>query len=207
MKRIFTLFVVGGLMFSETFNAKAQMATIDMTNFYQALLSYLQDGDNMAQDAVQFLENIGVLEEQLEHLKKWNERYNTISDALYKGQTVLRIASSYESMFRMFTQYVTRLQRMEGELTYFRVRQAVNEGFNYLLLASKEVKRAREFLDAQNEMTEEGRREALDECDMRLCRLFRSMSIHIALTFSLIDNAVIARNSLNSLDESFRLRY
>ena len=89
MKRIFTLFVVAGIMLSGAFNAKAQMATIDMTNFYQALLSYLQDGDNMAQDAVQFLENIGVLEEQLDHLKKWNERYNTISDALYKGQTVL----------------------------------------------------------------------------------------------------------------------
>ena len=55
MKRIFVVFAVAGLMLSGTFTAKAQMATIDMTNFYQALLSYLQDGDNMAQDAVQFL--------------------------------------------------------------------------------------------------------------------------------------------------------
>lgn len=207
MGKMIKVSVIAVMLAVGQFTAKAQMATIDMTNFYQALLSYLQDGDNMAQDAVQFMENIGVLEEQLEHLKRWNERYSTISDALYHGQTVLRIAGSYESMFNMFTRYVTRLQRMEGELTCFRIRQAVNEGFHYLLLASKEVKRAREFLDAGNEMTEEGRREALDECDMRLCRLFRSMSVHVALTFSLIDNAVIARNGLDGLDASFRLRY
>ncbi|MBO5707868.1 MAG: DUF4141 domain-containing protein, partial [Bacteroidales bacterium] len=46
--------------------ASAQFATFDASNLAQSILSFLQDGDNMANNTYQFLENIGVMKEQLE---------------------------------------------------------------------------------------------------------------------------------------------
>ena len=45
--------------------ASAQWATFDASNLAQAVLSFLQDGDNMAVNSAQFLENLGVAKEQL----------------------------------------------------------------------------------------------------------------------------------------------
>ena len=46
--------------------ASAQFATFDASNLAQAVLSFLQDGDNMVLNTEQFLQNLGVAKEQLE---------------------------------------------------------------------------------------------------------------------------------------------
>ena len=50
--------------------ASAQWATFDASNLAQAVLSFLQDGDNMVLNTEQFLENLGVAKEQLEFLQE-----------------------------------------------------------------------------------------------------------------------------------------
>ncbi len=187
--------------------ASAQMMTYDATNFLQALLSYLQDGDNMATNTAQFLENLGVLEEQLDNMKKWNERYSKISSGLYKGLSISRIANNYESTYKMFSNYVSGLKQMEGKsISYYQARTAVNQGFQYLLLASREVKKAREYLDVTNSISEEKRREGLEECDRQMSRINASMGSHISESLQEIDRARIINNGIASLEEALTLR-
>lgn len=205
MRYLRILLVAAAIVVSADFEAKAQMATVDMTNFYQSLMSYLQDSDNIAENTVRFLENMGILEEQLDNLKKWNERYSKISSALYKGQTVVRVASNYEMTIRMFSRYVTRMKSLGDDVSYFKVRNAVNEGFQYLLLASREVKKVRELLDKGTDMSEEKRREGLEQCDARMCRLNVLMHKHILDVYSSIDTARILKTNLQSLDSAFKL--
>ena len=50
--------------------ASAQFATFDASNLAQAVLSFLQDGDNMVINTEQFLQNLGVAKEQLEFLQE-----------------------------------------------------------------------------------------------------------------------------------------
>ena len=45
--------------------AKAQWATFDASNLAQAVLSFLQDGDNMVLNTEQFLENLELYEQGL----------------------------------------------------------------------------------------------------------------------------------------------
>ena len=61
--------------------ASAQFATFDASNLAQAVLSFLQDGDNMAMNSAQFLENLGVAKEQLEFLQNMDaiKRFGRIS--------------------------------------------------------------------------------------------------------------------------------
>ena len=89
MKRIAAIMTMAilGLMFSH--RANAQLITFDEQNFLQSIISYIQDGDNMAQNANQFLQNLGLIEEQLDNMKKWNERYRKVSTYLSKGQQAI----------------------------------------------------------------------------------------------------------------------
>lgn len=186
--------------------AKAQMATFDASNLAQALMSYFQDADHIADNTIQFLENLGVLEEQLDNLKKFNDRFHSIDDYLYKGMSITRLAKNYETTCRMFTQYVNRLKSLEGtQLTYMQVRTSVNDGFQYLLLASREIKKAREFLNQARNLSPEKRQEGLDECDRQMARINRKMSKHIKQTYDAIDSAQMLNNTMTNLEESFSL--
>lgn len=186
--------------------AKAQMMTYDATNFFQALLSYLQDGDQMAESTMQFLQNLGIMEEQLDNLKKWNDRYSKISSGLYKGLAVSRVANNYESTYHMFQHYVSGLKAMEGQsVSYYQAKTAVNQGFQYLLLASREVKKAREFLDVTNNISEEKRREGLDNCDKQLARINSTMNSHVSETLKEIDRARIINASMASIESALTI--
>lgn len=186
--------------------AKAQMMTYDATNFFQALLSYLQDGDQMAENTAQFLQNLGIMEEQLDNLKKWNDRYSKISSGLYKGLAVSRIANNYESTYHMFQNYVSGLKAMEGQsISYYQARTAVNQGFQYLLLASREVKKAREYLDVTNNISEEKRREGLEECDRQMSKINSTMNDHVSETLKEIDRARIINASMASIESAITI--
>ena len=143
-------FLAVAFMFGSQQRASAQFATFDASNLAQAILSFLQDGDNMVLNTEQFLQNLGVAKEQLEFLQEMDKRYREVRSDLYKAQSVVRMAKNYEQMARMFTRYVTRVKDMNGQqITYYQGRSMVNEGFQYLLYASREVKRAREYLDSK----------------------------------------------------------
>ena len=47
-------------IFGSQQRASAQFATFDASNLAQAVLSFLQDGDNMVLNTEQFLQNLGV---------------------------------------------------------------------------------------------------------------------------------------------------
>lgn len=186
--------------------ARAQTLTYDATNFFQALLSYLQDGDQMAENTMQFLQNLGIMEEQLDNLKKWNDRYSKISSGLYKGLAVSRIANNYESTYHMFQNYVSGLKSMEGQsISYYQAKTAVNRGFQYLLLASREVKKAREYLDVTNNISEEKRREGLEECDRQLSKINSTMNDHVSETLKEIDRARIINASMASIESAITI--
>ena len=83
-------------------SARAQFATFDASNLAQAVLSFLQDGDNMVLNTEQFLQNLGVAKEQLEFLQEADKRYREVRGDIYKAQAVIRMAQNYEQMARMF---------------------------------------------------------------------------------------------------------
>ena len=56
---IMGVFVAAALLFGGSQRAQAQLATFDFGNLTQAILSFLQDGDNMAMNTSQFLQNLG----------------------------------------------------------------------------------------------------------------------------------------------------
>ena len=131
-----------GLLVGGSQKSHAQLATFDFGNLTQAILSFLQDGDNIALNTSQFLQNLGVMEEQLKFLKEMNERYREVRSDLYRVQEVIRIAQTYEMTLRMFSHYVERINNLErDDLDYYQVRNLVNQGFQFLLIASREVKR------------------------------------------------------------------
>ena len=159
--------------------ARAQFATFDASNLAQAVLSFLQDGDNMVLNTEQFLENLGVAK-----------------------------AKNYEQMARMFTGYVNRMKSVNGQqLTYYQTRSMVNEGFQYLLYASREVKRAREFLDKRSQISEEERLKGLNECDRQISRANAAMYYHIRETYEDLDTATAVAEGYKSLEEAFTIKY
>lgn len=199
--------VVIGLLFN-THKASAQFATFDASNLAQAILSFLQDGDNMIQNSAQFLENLGVAKEQLEFLQEMNKRYKEVRKDIYQMQEVIRIARNYEMMTSMFTRYVGRIKDLNGDqLTYYQGRSLVNEGFQYLLYASREVKRAREYLSDKSEVSEEERMKALADCDRRVSRANAALYSHIKDTYADIDAGREAASAFDSLDEAFKIKY
>ena len=188
--------------------ASAQFATFDASNLAQSILSFLQDGDNMANNTYHFLENIGVMKEQLEFLKEMNERYSEVRENVYKAQSVIRLARYYETTAMMFSRYVERLEELDAEeLRYYQVRSLVNEGFQYLLMASREVKRAREYLSSKSNVSEEERRAALKECEKQVCKTNAAMYEHIVETYAVIDNGRVLAANMKSMDEAFKMKY
>lgn len=208
MKRwIFVLTVLGGLLAGAP-GASAQWATFDASNLAQAVLSFLQDGDNMVLNTEQFLENLGVAKEQLEYLQEMDKRYKEVRGDIYKAQSVIRIAKNYEMIARMFTRYVQTLTQLKGQqITYARGRSLVNQGFQYLLYASREVKRAREFLDKKSQVSEEERLKGLLECDRQISKASSAMYYHIRDSYAEIDAGIRMAEAVESLDEVFKNKY
>ena len=188
--------------------ASAQFATFDASNLAQAVLSFLQDGDNMVINTEQFLQNLGVAKEQLEFLQEMDKRYREVRSDLYKAQSVIRMAQNYEQMARMFTGYVNRVRKMDSSNpSYYRTRSMVNEGFQYLLYASREVKRAREYLDSKSQVSEEERIAQLAECDRRISRANAAMYNHIKDSYEEADIARALSEGYTSLEEAFTVKY
>lgn len=209
MKRlIYTLGLCVALFFGSQQRASAQFATFDASNLAQAILAFLQDGDNMVLNTEQFLQNLGVAKEQLEFLQEMDKRYKEVRSDLWKAQSVIRMAQNYEQMARMFTRYVERVKDMNGkQITYYQGRSMVNEGFQYLLYASREVKRAREYLDSKSQVSEEERMAQLAECDRRLSRANAAMYNHIKETYEDIDRGERLAEAYESLEESFKINW
>ena len=188
--------------------ASAQFATFDASNLAQAVLSFLQDGDNMVINTEQFLQNLGVAKEQLEFLQEMDKRYREVRSDIYKAQSVIRLAQNYEQMARMFTGYVNRVRQMDSSNpSYYRTRSMVNEGFQYLLYASREVKRAREYLDKKSQISEEERLKGLNECDRQLSRANAAMYNHVLESYEEMDMAASVAEGFSSLEEAFTIQY
>lgn len=209
MKRLIcALGLCVALLFGSPQRASAQFATFDASNLAQAILAFLQDGDNMVLNTEQFLQNLGVAKEQLEFLQEMDKRYKEVRSDLWKAQSVIRMAQNYEQMARMFTRYVERVKDMNGkQITYYQGRSMVNEGFQYLLYASREVKRAREYLDSKSQVSEEERMAQLAECDRRLSRANAAMYNHIKETYEDIDRGERLAEAYESLEESFKINW
>ena len=200
--------IVAAAMLLAAPRASAQFATFDASNLAQAVLSFLQDGDNMVLNTEQFLQNLGVAEEQLKFLQEMDKRYREVRGDLYKAQSVIRMAQNYEQMARMFTRYVGRVKDLNGkQITYFQGRSMVNEGFQYLLYASREVKKAREYLDSKSQISEEERIAQLAECDRRLSRANAAFYNHIKDTYEDIDTGMRLAEAYDSLEEAFKINW
>ena len=202
MKRlIYALGLCVALLFGSQQRASAQFATFDASNLAQAILAFLQDGDNMVLNTEQFLQNLGVAKEQLEFLQEMDKRYKEVRSDLWKAQSVIRMAQNYEQMARMFTRYVERVKDMNGkQITYYQGRSMVNEGFQYLLYASREV-------DSKSQVSEEERMAQLAECDRRLSRANAAMYNHIKETYEDIDRGERLAEAYESLEESFKINW
>ena len=208
MKRITIILTSIFLLVFLPQRASAQWATFDASNLAQAVLSFLQDGDNMVLNTEQFLENLGVAKEQLEFLQEMDKRYKEVRSDIYKAQDVIRIANNYEQMARMFTRYVERLRKVDSNtMNYYQTRSLVNEGFQYLLFASREVKRAREFLDKKSQISEEERLKGLHECSKEVSRANAAMYSHIKGSYETIDAAEEIVGTLDGLEEAFTIKY
>ena len=188
--------------------ASAQWATFDASNLAQAVLSFLQDGDNMVLNTEQCLTNLGVAKEQLEFLQEMDKRYREVRGDLYKAQSVIRIANNYEMMARMMTRYAERLRKVDpSAMSYYQTRSLMNEGFQYLLYASREVKRAREFLDRKSQVSEEERLKGLNDCSRQISKANAAMYTHIKGSYEVIDVAEAITGAMDSLEESFKIKY
>jgi len=208
MKRITIILTSIFLLVFLPQRASAQWATFDASNLAQAVLSFLQDGDNMVLNTEQFLENLGVAKEQLEFLQEMDKRYKEVRSDIYKAQDVIRIANNYEQMARMFTRYVERLRKVDSNtMNYYQTRSLVNEGFQYLLFASREVKRAREFLDKKSQISEEERLKGLHECSKEVSRANAAMYSHFKGSYETIDAAEEIVGTLDGLEEAFTIKY
>lgn len=190
-----------GLMFSH--RANAQLITFDEQNFLQSIISYIQDGDNMAQNANQFLQNLGLIEEQLDNMKKWNERYRKVSTYLSKGQQAIYTVNNYEYTIRLFKEYVKRLREMEKP-SYYDVRNAANEAWYYLLLSSREVKKVRQALDSSSEMSEAERLKVLEESNRKMSAINVQMTKEVQEELSALKDINMMTACAKSLEEAVK---
>ena len=190
-----------GLMFSH--RANAQLITFDEQNFLQSIISYIQDGDNMAQNANQFLQNLGLIEEQLDNMKKWNERYRKVSTYLSKGQQAIYTVNNYEYTIRLFKEYVKRLREMEKP-SYYDVRNAANEAWYYLLLSSREVKKVRQALDSSSEMSEAERLKVLEESNRKMSAINVQMTKEVQEELSALRDINMMTTCAKSLEEAVK---
>ena len=188
--------------------ASAQFATFDASNLAQSILSFVQDGDNMVLNTEQFLQNLGMLEEQLKFLKEADKRFREVRADIWKTQEVIRLAQNYEMTYKMFSNYLSRMKALDNEdIQYYQVRSAVNEGFQYLLYASREVKRARDYLDKATQMSEEERIKGLQECDKSVSKANAAMYRHILEKYDDIDRGRIVNSNMNALRDAFKINY
>lgn len=188
--------------------ASAQFATIDASNLAQNILSFVQDGDNMITNTEQFLQNLGLLEEQLKFLQEADNRIRQVRTGIWKTQEVIRLAQNYEMTYKMFTNYLGRMKALDNEdIQYYQVRSAVNEGFQYLLYASREVKRARDYLDKATQMSEEERIKGLKECDKAISKANAAMYSHILDKYDDIDRGHIINANMNALRSAFEVKF
>ena len=190
-----------GIMFSH--RANAQLITFDEQNFLQSIISYIQDGDNMAQNANQFLQNLGLIEEQLDNMKKWNERYRKVSTYLSKGQQAIYTVNNYEYTIRLFKEYVKRLREMEKP-SYYDVRNAANEAWYYLLLSSREVKKVRQALDSSSEMSEAERLKVLEESNRKMSAINVQMTKEVQEELSALRDINMMTACAKSLEEAVK---
>ena len=190
-----------GLMFSH--RANAQLITFDEQNFLQSIISYIQDGDNMAQNANQFLQNLGLIEDQLDNMKKWNERYRKVSTYLSKGQQAIYTVNNYEYTIRLFKEYVKRLREMEKP-SYYDVRNAANEAWYYLLLSSREVKKVRQALDSSSEMSEAERLKVLEESNRKMSAINVQMTKEVQEELSALRDINMMTACAKSLEEAVK---
>ena len=190
-----------GLMFSH--RANAQLITFDEQNFLQSIISYIQDGDNMAQNANQFLQNLGLIEEQLDNMKKWNERYRKVSTYLSKGQQAIYTVNNYEYTIRLFKEYVKRLREMDKP-SYYDVRNAANEAWYYLLLSSREVKKVRQALDSSSEMSEAERLKVLEESNRKMSAINVQMTKEVQEELSALRDINMMTACAKSLEEAVK---
>ena len=188
--------------------ASAQFATIDASNLAQNILSFVQDGDNMITNTEQFLQNLGMLEEQLKFLKEADKRFREVRADIWKTQEVIRLAQNYEMTYKMFSNYLSRMKALGNEdIQNYQVRSAVNEGFQYLLYASREDKRARDYLDKATQMSEEERIKGLQECDKSVSKANAAMYRHIMEKYDDIDRGRIVNSNVNALRDAFKINY
>ena len=188
--------------------ASAQFATIDASNLAQNILAFVQDGDNMVINTEQFLQNLGLMEEQLQFLKDADTRIREVRSGIWKTQEVIRLAQNYEMTYKMFSNYLSRMKALENEeIQYYQVRSAVNEGFQYLLFASREVKRARDYLDKATQMSEEERIKGLKECDKQISKANASMYAYILDKYDDIDRGRIINANMDALRSAFEVKY
>ena len=209
MRRL--IYVTGlciALIFSTSQRASAQFATFDASNLAQSILGFLQDGDNMVINTEQFLQNLGVAKEQLEFLEEMNKRYKEVRGDIFKAQSVIQMAKNYEQMASMFVKYVDRVRDLNGkQISYAQGRSMVNEGFQYLLYASREVKRAREYLDSKSQVSEEERMAQLAECNRQISKANTAMYNHIRDSYEDIDRGMRLAEAYDSLEDAFKINW
>lgn len=203
MKR--TVAIIAALVLSlvSSHRASAQLFTFDEQNFLQSIISYIQDGDNMAQNANQFLQNLGLIEEQLDNMKKWNERYRKVSSYLSKGQQAIYTVNNYEYTIRLFKEYVKRLKEMEKP-SYYDVRNAANEAWYFLLLSSREVKKVRQALDSSSEMSEAERLKVLEESNRKMSAINVQMTKEVREELSALKDISMMTACAKSLEEAVK---
>ena len=74
-------------------------------------------------------------------------------------------------------------------------------------MASREVKRAREYLSSKSNVSEEERRAALKECERQVCKTNTAMYEHILETYAVIDSGRVLAVNMRSMDEAFKMKY
>lgn len=203
MKRWISILFVAVIAMTSSLKANAQMITFDEQNFLQAIISYIQDGDNMVQNANQFAQNLGLIEEQLDNLKKWNERYQKVSSYLSKGQQALYTVNNYEYTVRLFKEYVNRLKVLDKP-SYYDVRSAANQAWYFLLLSSKEVKKVRQALDATSELSEAERLKVLEESNRKMSAINVEMTKEVQEQMSLLHDVNTMTAYSRSIEASLK---
>lgn len=203
MKRWISILFVTVMAMTSSLKANAQMITFDEQNFLQAIISYIQDGDNMVQNANQFAQNLGLIEEQLDNLKKWNERYQKVSSYLSKGQQALYTVNNYEYTVRLFKEYVNRLKILDKP-SYYDVRSAANQAWYFLLLSSKEVKKVRQALDATSELSEAERLKVLEESNRKMSAINVEMTKEVQEQLSLLHDVNTMTAYSRSIEASLK---
>lgn len=204
MKRITSILLLSlAIMLAGQHKASAQLVTFDEQNFLQAIISYIQDGDNMVQNASQFAANMGIIEEQLDNLKKWNDRYQKVSSYLAKGQQAVYTVNNYEYTIKLFKEYVNRLKVMDKP-SYYDIRSATNQAWYFLILSSREVKKVRQALDASSELTEAERLKILEDSNKKMSAVNVAMTKEVKEQLSVLEDAHTMALYSKSIENSLR---